>query len=49
MEGPSFDHPEAFRQLWACSIVTLRRLIQAMQSLWRRRSTFRIIAWLGGA
>jgi hypothetical protein len=36
------------RQLWACSIDTLRRLIQAMQSLWRRRSTFRIIAWLGG-
>ena len=37
------------RQLWACSIDILRRLIQAMQSLWRRRSTFRIIAWLGGA
>src|SRR5215813_937478 len=34
-------------QLWVCSIDTLRRLIQAMQSLWPRRSTFHIIAWLG--
>src|SRR5262245_19997303 len=49
MEAPSIDHPERLLQLWVRSIDTLRRLIQAMQSLWRRRSTFHIIAWLEAA
>jgi len=49
MEAPSIDHPERLLQLWVYSIDTFRRLIQAMQSLWRRRSTFHIIAWLEGA
>ena len=49
MEGTTFDHPEAI----AAAMGVLDRHLAALNagdaSLWRRRSIFRIIAWLGGA
>jgi hypothetical protein len=44
MEAPSFDHPEAIAAAMGVLDRHLAALIQAMQPLWRRRFTFRIIA-----